>query len=277
MEPVFSLLSSASHPQQGPAVGRGSAAASCTTRGLHALVAKHSRLIKAARKDGPEMKHIPLSTDLCLQKRRGKFICAGVKLYRPSPPIAMRSKVSRLPSSSEKSLLMPGAKGTLQIRQQVGLCRSQGEMRCRVMEIPFHPFGLEFPWPLLGQRDGGGPWQRHCSRSVQTHTRGCIQFVPIFSPSPAVQGAGISLANPGTQPLEQRAEGAAREPAAQDGLCRVPQLVQTAATAGMGRTENITRVGFAAPQQRPSFCPGNLGYKPQLENRKKKWKYETMA
>lgn len=212
MEPAFSLLSSPSHPQQGPGVGRGSA--SSTARGLHTSVAKLSRLIKAARKDGPEMKHIPLSMALCLQKRRGKFICAAVKLHSPSSPTAMRSNVSGLPFLSQMSLLMPGAKGTLQIRQQEGLCCSQGEMRCRVTEIPFYPFGLEFPWPLLGQRDGGGPRQRNYSRSVQTHTRGGIRFVQTYSPCPAVQGAGISLANPGSQPLGWRAAGA------QDGLCR---------------------------------------------------------
>lgn len=74
------------------------------------------------------------------------------------------------------------------------------------------------------------------------------------------------------------AKGSRSSLAAQDGLCRVPQLVKTPATAAMGRTDNISRVGFAAPQQRgPSFSPGNLSYKPQPENGKKKWKCETMA
>lgn len=74
------------------------------------------------------------------------------------------------------------------------------------------------------------------------------------------------------------AKGSRSSLAAQDGLCRVPQLVKTPATAAMGRTDKVTRVEIAAPQQRgPSFCPGNLSYKPPPENGKKKWKYETMA
>lgn len=110
----------------------GSAAASCTARGLHDLVAKPSSLVKAAWRDGPEMKHIPLSLGLCLQKRRGKFICTGVKPCSSSPPAAMRSKVSSSGKAGfQGMLLVPGAKGTLQIRQQMGLCCSQGEVRCR--------------------------------------------------------------------------------------------------------------------------------------------------
>lgn len=51
-------------------MGRGSAAASCTARGLHASVAEPSRLVKVAWEDGPEMKHIPLTLGFCLQKRK---------------------------------------------------------------------------------------------------------------------------------------------------------------------------------------------------------------
>lgn len=69
----------------------------------HALVAKHNRLVKAAQKDEPEMKHIPVGLGLCLQKGREKIICAGVKPYSPSSPIAMGSKESRLPSWQERA------------------------------------------------------------------------------------------------------------------------------------------------------------------------------
>lgn len=270
MEPAFSQLSSPSQPQQGPAVGCGSAAASCTARGLHALVAKPSSLVKAAWRDGPEMKHIPLSLGLYLQKRRGKFICAGVKPCSSSPPIAIRSKVSSSGKAGfQGMLLVPGAKGTLQIRQQMGLCCSQGEVRCRA-----HFILLALSCPGLSLARGMG----------EAHGKGATAGVsqePFHLPRHILH---VLLCKeqerlwqaPDTA-LGQRAAGAALELAAEHSLCRAPQLGKTAATAGLGRTENITRVGFAAPQQRPSFCPGNLSYKPQLENGKKKWKYETMA
>lgn len=248
-------------------MGRGSAAASCTTRGLHASAAEPSRLVKAAWKDGPEMKHIPLSLGLCLQKRRGKFICTGVKPYSSSLPIATRSKVCRLPPRQTRHAVVPGPRG------------HWGSAVPREMQSDGDPIlsfwprvTLTSPWPEGWGRPMAKALQQECLNTHQGRNSTCPD---VFSMSCCARSR-ILFGKPQNTAPGQRAAGAG-ELAAQDGLCRVSQLVKTAATAGRGRTDSITRVGLAAPQQRPSFCPGNLSYKPQLENGKKKWRYETMA
>lgn len=95
-----------------------------------------------------------------------------------------------------------------------------------------------------------------------------------------MKGAGISLASLRTQPLGQRAAGAAwqhRKACAgyHSWLKQQPLLAWE---------EQITSQEWCLqPHSRedpPSVwgtSAGNLSYKPQLENGKKKWKYETMA
>lgn len=122
---------------------------------------KTQQTCKNSTENGPEMKHIPLSLGLCLQKRRGKFICAGVKPYSSSPPIAMRSKVREgsIPRHAA------GAWGQGDTGDQAAngavLTQSDGD--------PILSFCPWVPRPLHGQRDGGGPWQRHYSLK---HTQG---------------------------------------------------------------------------------------------------------
>lgn len=174
----------------------------CSWSSNHTLVTKHNRPIKAARKDGPEMKHIPLSLGLRLQKRKGKFICAGVKPYSPSSPTEMRSKASRLSSSPERAGIPrstsdtrnPG--GNWRLGSEWGCAVDQGEMRHRMMENPSYPSGLELPQPLLSRRDGGGPQQRYYSSSIRTHAGGGMHPSRHGPPSPAVRGARNPFGKP---------------------------------------------------------------------------------
>lgn len=167
MEAAFSLLSSPSHPQQGDWF--------CSSLVHYSWSSRFSCKTRQTCKSSMERwaRNETHSTEFgfvfAKEKREAHLCwCKTVQLLPSHSHEEQSIQAAFLvrEGAFHGVLLVSGAKGTLEVRQQMGLGCSQGEVRCRMMEIPFYPSGLEFPWPLLGQRDGGGPWQKHHSRSV---------------------------------------------------------------------------------------------------------------